>query len=59
VPLSTLRVDKEALGREAVAALVGGPPTAGDTLLPVELVLRESSRIVAPAPARGARGRRS
>ncbi len=49
VPLSTIRVDKEALGREAVAALLDGTPAAGDTLLPVELVLRESSRIVARA----------
>lgn len=42
-PLSTVSVDKEALGREAVNALVEGKATAGETLLPVELVLRESS----------------
>lgn len=55
VPLSTVRVDKEALGREAVAALTDGVPSAGDTLLPVELVLRESSRVPAPAEAAPAR----
>jgi DNA-binding LacI/PurR family transcriptional regulator len=42
--LSTLSVDKEALGREAVTALIDGDTHAGDTLQPVELILRESSR---------------
>jgi DNA-binding LacI/PurR family transcriptional regulator len=45
--LSTVRVDKQALGGEAVRALIEGRVAASDTLLPVELVLRESS--VAPA----------
>jgi len=52
IPLSTVRVDKEALGREAVAALTDGAPSPGDTLLPVELVLRESSRVPGPSTAR-------
>jgi len=47
-PLSTVRVDKEALGREAVNALMQGLTTPGDTLLAVDLILRESS-----APHRG------
>lgn len=47
--LSTVRVDKEALGRVAVQALIDGETGAGDTLLPVELVLRDSSRIDPPA----------
>jgi LacI family repressor for deo operon, udp, cdd, tsx, nupC, and nupG len=43
--LSTVRVDKDALGREAVAALIEGLPPAGraNTLLPVDLIVRESS----------------
>ena len=46
-PLSTIHVDKEALGREAVQCLLEGRVEAGNTLLPVELVLRESSQAVA------------
>jgi DNA-binding LacI/PurR family transcriptional regulator len=43
-PLSTVRVDKDALGREAVTALIEGNTGPGELLLPVELVVRESSR---------------
>jgi len=46
-PLSTIHVDKEALGREAVQCLLEGRVDAGNTLLPVELVVRESSQAVA------------
>lgn len=42
--LSTVRVDKDALGREAVTALIEGNTGPGELLLPVELVVRESSR---------------
>jgi DNA-binding LacI/PurR family transcriptional regulator len=42
-PLSTVRVDKDALGRDAVTALIEGQASPGDTLQPVELVVRESS----------------
>ena len=49
--LSTVRVDKEALGREAVTTLVDGNVSPGDTLLPVDLVVRESSRAEVPAAA--------
>jgi len=45
-PLSTIHVDKEALGREAVQCLLTGRVEAGNTLLPVELLLRESSPAV-------------
>ncbi|MFZ2987085.1 LacI family DNA-binding transcriptional regulator [Ideonella sp.] len=51
-PLSTVRVDKEALGRLVVTALVEGTVGGGDTLLPVELIVRESSRAVAAEAAR-------
>lgn len=51
--LSTVRVDKEALGREAVTALIDGNTGPGELLLPVELVVRDSSR------APGSRARRS
>ena len=44
--LSTVRVDKEALGREAVQRVLEGRVEEGDTLLPVELLVRESSRPV-------------
>lgn len=50
-PLSTIRLDKEALGREAVQALVQGTLEPVDTLLPVELVVRETSALPVPAPA--------
>jgi len=43
-PLSTVRIDKDALGREAVTALIEGNTGPGELLLPVELVVRESSR---------------
>jgi LacI family repressor for deo operon, udp, cdd, tsx, nupC, and nupG len=46
-PLSTVHVDKEALGREAVQCLLEGRVEAGNTLLPVELLLRESSQAIA------------
>lgn len=42
--LSTIRVDKEALGYAAAMALVEHRTEAGDTLLPVELVVRDSSQ---------------
>jgi len=45
--LSTVRVDKEALGREAVQCLLEGRVDAGNTLLPIELLVRESSQPVA------------
>lgn len=45
--LSTVRVDKEALGREAVRALIEGA-SPSETLLPVELVVRDSSRPARP-----------
>ncbi len=41
-PLSTVRIDKDALGREAVTALIEGNTGPGELLLPVELVVRES-----------------
>lgn len=47
-PLSTVSVDKEALGREAVMALIDGNTGPGDTLQPVELVVRESSLAMRP-----------
>jgi len=56
--LSTVRVDKEALGREAVLTLVDGNASPGDTLLPVDLILRESSRVPAHAPAPASARRR-
>jgi len=43
-PLSTIHVDKEALGREAVQCLLEGRVEAGNTLLPVDLLMRESSQ---------------
>ena len=48
--LSTVRVDKEALGRESVTALIDGNTGPGERLLPVELIVRESSLAPAPAP---------
>lgn len=47
-PLSTVRVDKELLGRLGAQALIQGETTPTDTLLPVELVLRDSSRPAKP-----------
>ncbi len=42
--LSTVRVDKELLGHVAAKALIDGDTAPCDTLLPVELVVRDSSR---------------
>lgn len=42
-PLTTVRVDKVALGYRAAQALVQGGVEARDDLLPVELLVRESS----------------
>jgi DNA-binding LacI/PurR family transcriptional regulator len=60
-PLSTVKMDKEALGHVAARALIEGDVEPNDASLPVELVIRESSRVVAPepaaAPARKARRR--
>lgn len=58
-PLSTVKMDKEALGHMAARALVEGDVEPSEASLPVELVVRESSRIAAvaaaAAPARKAR----
>lgn len=43
-PLSSIRVDKEALGLVAARALIEGEVAPTDDFLPVELVVRESSR---------------
>ena len=43
--LSTIKLDKEALGYAAAMALIEGDTEAVDTLLPVELVLRGSSAV--------------
>lgn len=51
--LTTIRVDKEALGRTAAMALIEGNTEPGELLLPVELVVRESS--VAPPQSSRAR----
>ncbi|MBV8502416.1 MAG: LacI family DNA-binding transcriptional regulator [Paucibacter sp.] len=56
-PLSTVRVDNEALGLVAARALIEGESASTDALLPVELVIRESSRVEPPAPARKLRKR--
>lgn len=52
--LSTVRLDKEALGYTAAMALIEGDTEPADTLLPVELVLRGSSEV---EPARTTRRR--
>jgi LacI family repressor for deo operon, udp, cdd, tsx, nupC, and nupG len=59
-PLSTVRVDKEALGYAAARALIEGQLEPGNQLFEVSLVVRESSRRSEPTPARvpAARGRR-
>jgi DNA-binding LacI/PurR family transcriptional regulator len=57
-PLSTVKMDKEALGNVAAQALIEGDIEPNDASLPVELVVRESSRAAAraePVPARKAR----
>ncbi len=48
--LSTVRVDIEALGYVAAHALIEGEVAPDEASLPVELVIRESSRAMAPAP---------
>lgn len=42
-PLTTLRVDKQALGRTGVELITRGPEMPKETTLPVELVVRASS----------------
>jgi LacI family transcriptional regulator, repressor for deo operon, udp, cdd, tsx, nupC, and nupG len=42
-PLTTVRVDKEELGRQAANHLILGNVAPGEELLPVELLVRESS----------------
>lgn len=44
IPLSTIHVDKEELGRRAVNRLIAGDIAPGEELLPVDLVVRETSR---------------
>ncbi|MEY8875565.1 MAG: LacI family DNA-binding transcriptional regulator [Leptothrix sp. (in: b-proteobacteria)] len=55
LPLTTLRVDKQALGRAGVALLVEGEALPRESTLPVELIVRASSvgalPAAAPAPA--------
>jgi DNA-binding LacI/PurR family transcriptional regulator len=57
--LSTIRVDKEGMGYVAAMALIEGAITPDASLLPVELVVRESSRAAAPsrAPTRSHKAR--
>ena len=42
-PLTTLRVDKEALGRAGVELVMRGPERPRETTLPVELIVRQST----------------
>lgn len=42
--LTTIRLDKEALGYEAAKHLIAGETSPGEELLPVELVVRQSSQ---------------
>lgn len=49
--LSTVKMDKEALGHVAARALIEGDIEPNDASLPVELVVRESSRAPAPSAA--------
>lgn len=51
--LSTVKLDKEALGYTAAMALIEGDTEPGDTLLPVELVLRGSSGPGQPQASEG------
>ncbi|MGQ3053027.1 MAG: LacI family DNA-binding transcriptional regulator [Roseateles sp.] len=56
-PLSTVKMDKEALGNVAARALIEGDIAPNDASLPVELVVRESSMVkrapvAAPAATR-------
>ena len=58
-PLSTVKMDKEALGYVAARALIEGDVAPNDASLPVELVVRESSRVdLAAAPAAPCKGAR-
>ncbi|HEY9107594.1 MAG TPA: LacI family DNA-binding transcriptional regulator [Roseateles sp.] len=57
-PLSTVKMDKEALGLMAARALIEGDVEPNDASLPVELVVRESSRVGAP-PAEAASTRKT
>lgn len=50
-PLSTVRVDKEALGRTGVALLLDEPGSRTELTLPVDLVVRDSTTGVIPSPA--------
>jgi LacI family transcriptional regulator, repressor for deo operon, udp, cdd, tsx, nupC, and nupG len=54
-PLSTVKMDKEALGLMAARALIEGDTEPTDASLPVELVVRESSQAAPPTPAPGQR----
>ena len=54
-PLSTVKMDKEALGLVAARALIEGDIEPNEASLPVELVIRESSRVAGPVPAAPAR----
>ena len=50
--LSTIRVDKEALGYAAARALIEGQLEPGNQLFEVSLVVRESSRVSDPPAVR-------
>jgi len=52
-PLSTVKMDKEALGNLAARALIEGDVAPSEASLPVELVVRDSS-VVRPAPGSAA-----
>lgn len=56
-PLSTVKMDKEALGHVAARALIEGDVAPTDASLPVELVIRESSRAREAAPAAAPKAR--
>jgi len=57
-PLSTVKMDKEALGLMAARALIEGDVEPNDASLPVELVVRESSR-AGPSAAEAAPARKT
>jgi LacI family repressor for deo operon, udp, cdd, tsx, nupC, and nupG len=42
--LTTIRLDKEALGHQAAKHLIAGETSPGEELLPVELIVRQSSQ---------------
>jgi DNA-binding LacI/PurR family transcriptional regulator len=50
-PLSTIAVDKEALGRRGVELLLEEAPTATEIRMPVRLVVRGSTRTASPGCA--------